>query len=207
MKKKLFLLTGGSGFIGRNINGGIRFGGDIRDYGELLRIADCLDGIVHLAAVSDKRMFDEDPRRGVSVNLYGLCNILEIALRFNLWVIFVSTFQVTERHLYGLSKLMGEELCRLYQKQGVRIRIIRLPIVFGKGSKPGKAVTNIIESLKKGKEPKIETDKKFYFAYVKDIAKMLEKEAKDMRKNLGQKLTLTEYKNGIQRYIKELSDD
>lgn len=200
---KNILVTGGYGFIGSALHGGLRYPGDVCNAGELFSACRNVEGIVHLAAVSDKRRFEDDPYRGVQVNLIGLCNVLEAALRYDLWVLFISTYQNTERHLYGLSKLMGEEICVAYQKLGVRIRILRLPIVYGPGSRPDKVVTKIMNELRAGKEPKITTDEKFYFAYVKDVAKIIEGKI-PVSKDIGRQHTLPELKETIKKCLVEL---
>jgi nucleoside-diphosphate-sugar epimerase len=198
------LITGANGFIGRHLIGGKKFSGDICDIRSLtLETQDC-EGIVHLAAVSDKRLFDANPYDGIYSNLLGLCNVLDCAKAQGLWVIFASTFQVRERHLYGMSKLMGEELCRTYAQKGVRVRIVRFPVVYGPGGRSEKLVTKMIEKMKNGIEPKIETNDPFYFSYVDDFANAIENEVAIVKEDVyGVKHTIRDLRDGIMECLKK----
>jgi nucleoside-diphosphate-sugar epimerase len=154
-------------------------------------------GVVHLAARSNRRSCEEDPAECIRINLLSLCYVLEAALRCKAWVIFASTFQVLDEHIYGMSKLIGEELCRLYQAKGLRVKILRFPIVYGPGDRPYKVVTKIISEVESGKLPKIETDKKFHFLYVDDVADLIEAEVDVMNCASGKKYSLRELVVGI----------
>ena len=186
------LITGKHGFIGRAIQGGKAFEGDITDYWCVMDQAENVKGIVHLAAKSNRKVCEDDPHRCIESNLLGLCNVLNVALVKGIWVLFVSTFQIKEKNIYGLTKLVGEELCRVYQKKGVKVSILRLPVVYGPGDRNWKVVTKLITELKLGIEPTIETDEKFYFIYVDDAAKMVENEVEILNGNLGINYTLRE---------------
>ena len=170
------LITGKRGFIGRWVAGGRPFLGCIQNIADLMRETADITGIVHLAAKSNNKVCEANPKRSIETNLVGLCNVLETALHKDIWVLFISTYQVKEKNLYGISKLMGEELCKVYKDLGVRVNILRLPIVYGPKDKPSKVVTKIINEIKEGKEPVINTDDSLYFAYVEDVAHMIESE-------------------------------
>ena len=197
---KKVLITGQTGFIGSRLKGK-RFTGRTTNYSQLWKESEGVEGIVHLAAKSNKRICDADPKACVESNLLGLCNVLEVAFKKNLWVIFTSTFRIREQSLYGLTKLVGEELCRLYQQKGVRVKILRLPVVYGPGDKLDKAVTKFINLIKAGCEPNIDTNDKFYFSYVNDIAKLIENEVAVFQGRLGKKYSLTELSNGIKECL------
>jgi nucleoside-diphosphate-sugar epimerase len=200
--KDNILVTGKHGFIGRAIKNGKPFEGGVLDYVALWKQTIDIEGIVHLAAKSNKRICEDEPRQCVNVNLMGLCNILDIALSRKIWVLFISTFQVKEKNLYGLSKLVGEELCRLYQKKGLKIKIIRLPIVYGPGDRTDKVVTKMINELKLGKKTKIETKDKFCFTYIKDVAKIIESEVSVLQNGFGEKYSLYQLRDGIKECLK-----
>jgi len=195
--KDNILITGKSGFIGSKIKGGKAYAGRVEDYAHVLQQANDCVGIVHLAAKSNDRLCKEDPQGCITTNLIGTCNVLKVALDKGIWVLFISSFQFKDKSLYGMSKLVGEELCRTYQEKGVNVRIIRLPIVYGPEDKPDKIVTKLINELKAGYKPKIDTDKKFHFAYVTDVAKVIEYEVDLLTEEFGKRHTLYELVDGI----------
>ena len=174
--KNDILITGANGFIGSRIKGGRKYYGDILSIGDMLNATKGMKGIIHLAARSNKRKCDNDPSACIASNVVGLLNILNVATVKGMWVLFVSTHQVTENHLYGLSKLMGEELCRLFNARGLRVYILRLPIVYGKGESEDKVVSRTIAKMKRGIVPKAESNGMFHFFYVDDVINMIEKE-------------------------------
>ena len=196
------LITGPKGFIGQRLKGR-PFTGRIENYKSLFNQSKSVRGIVHLAAVSYGRACSAEPKKCIQSNLIGLCNVLETALKKKIWVLFISTYAVKEPHLYGLTKLCGEELCRLYQTKGVKVRILRLPIVYGPNDRPDKVVTKIINQLKQGLEPQIKTDEKIHFAYVDDVAKLIENEVAVISGGRGKKYSLHDLVNGIKKCLKE----
>lgn len=201
--KDNILVTGSSGFIGSMITGGKAYKGKIEDYYSLFIEADGVHGIVHLAAKSNNRLCEKEPEKGISSNLIGLCNVLEVALKKDIWVLFISSYQVRDKTFYGLSKLMGEEICRIYHQKGVKVKITRLPIVYGPGDKPDKIVNRLITELKSGSEPIIGTNRKFSFAYVDDIARAIENEVEVLEGGYGKKYSLVELVDGIKKCLKE----
>ena len=201
--KRNILITGKKGFIGRQIIGGKEFKGRLENYKSLLNQTKDIIGIVHLAAVSNNRLCQMNPKKCINSNLISLCNILEVALKRNIWVLFISSFQIKEMTLYGLSKLFGEELCRIYQQKGLKVRIIRLPIIYGPDDRQDKIVTKIIRELQFGINPKITTNKKFHFIYVNDAAKTIENEVSIIEGKLGKKYSLHQLKDGIKECLRE----
>ena len=197
------LVTGANGFIGSHLAIGKPFMGRVENLEQIEAQIKGMKGIVHLAAKSDWRAVEGEPLQALLANLVGLVNVLDCALMNNVWVLFISTFQVRDRTVYGLSKLMGEELCRLYQKMGLHIKILRLPVVYGPGSRDAKIVARFIKELQSGENPKIKTDDKFYFAYVDDVAKMIENEVELMNFRPGKKIKLTTLAKGIKKCLSE----
>lgn len=193
------LITGANGFIGKHLKGK-HFQGDVSSYEELWEQSKGCSGIIHLAAESNKRECEAEPLRCIETNLVGAYNVLEVALNQNLWVLFISTFQVTEVNLYGISKLFGEELCRLYRAKGVNLKILRLPIVYGPNDRDYKVVTKIIKQVKNGIEPLVE-DRSFNFMYVDDVARRIENEGIVLDGGWGEKHSLTDLVAGIKECV------
>jgi nucleoside-diphosphate-sugar epimerase len=200
---KNILVTGKRGFIGKQLIIGKAFRGRLGNYKTLLQQTKDSEGIIHLASSSNKRKCEFNPKKCIDSNLLGLCNVLEVALKRNLWVLFISTFQIKEQNLYSLTKLVGEELCRIYQKKGLKVKILRLPIIYGPEDKLDKIVTKFINEIKNGIEPKINNSKKFYFVYVNDIARVIENEVSILKGNFGTKCSLLELKEGIKECLNE----
>jgi nucleoside-diphosphate-sugar epimerase len=204
MLDKDILITGKAGFIGSRIKGGTAFEGTILDKLALLIQANRKHGIVHLAAISGRKACEDNIEGCIQCNLIGLINVLDIALLKDIWVIFASTYQVRDRHIYGLTKLLGEEICLTYQKKGLRIKILRFPIVYGPKDKPWKIVTKFISEIEQGKSPQITTEDKFYFLFVDDVAKIIEQEADILECKPKQKYSLHELEAGIKKCLKEV---
>jgi nucleoside-diphosphate-sugar epimerase len=196
------LITGYKGFIGRGLKGK-PFIGRVENYKELVNATEDVIGIVHLASKVNKRVCADNPKACIETNLLGLCNVLDVALSKNLWVIFISTYQIREQHLYGLTKLLGEELCRLYAKKGLKIKIVRLPIVYGPNDIPTKVVTKFINELKNNVVPKIDNNEKLYFAYVDNVIQIINNEMNILKHNIGVPYTLIELVDGIRKVLHE----
>ena len=94
-----FLITGGEGFIGRNLARALRKRGDkvftldisgnpdfrisITDKRMINQIGGEFDGIFHLASVTSPTEFERDAYTGVDVNINGTLNVLEYAKQTN----------------------------------------------------------------------------------------------------------------------------
>ena len=124
---------------------------DVRDFSALQSKVMGIDGIVHLAAVSRVKLAHENPLECIKTNIGGIINVLESARALtsknkHLWVIFGSSREVygepvnlpvietTNRNainVYGVSKLSGEELCKVYaENYGLKTRVLRFSNVY-----------------------------------------------------------------------------
>jgi len=198
----MILITGKHGFIGKRLSMGKKFTGRLENYQAVMKATYKMEGIIHLAAVSNKRLCEANPEKCIHSNLLGVYNVLEVALQRKIWVLFISSFAVREKSFYGLTKLMGEELCRVYQRKGLKVKVLRLPIVYGPGDKSDKVVTKIINELKQGIEPTINTSDDFYFAYVDDVARVIENEVEVLKGGIGTQCNLHTLTEGIKECLK-----
>jgi len=118
---KYYLITGGEGFIGRNlkdflirnniivktidINGNPDYLISVTDYDSLMEIKEDFDGIFHLAATTSPPQFDEDPLSGFNVNANGTLNVLEFAKQKNIPRVVLASSSAT----YGNSTSVSVE--------------------------------------------------------------------------------------------------
>ena len=119
--------------------------GDVRDFKLLLELGHRVDAVVHLAAYKIPRY--GNALETLDVNVKGIENVLKISQRVKCRVIFASTSDVygknpslpysessdfymgspqIQRWSYAISKILGEHLCFIYNKEhDVRMTILR----------------------------------------------------------------------------------
>ena len=116
--KKIFLITGGAGFIGRNIanflskknykviiydnefrgslkllhNKKIKFiRGDIRDKKKLNKSLKSVNAVIHLAYINGTKYFYEIPEKILDVGVKGLANIFDGCLKYNIKELYLAS--------------------------------------------------------------------------------------------------------------------
>ena len=118
---KRFLITGGEGFIGRNLRSLLEgmghevktldIAGDpdysisVADTHRIMNIDNGFDGVFHLAAVTSPPQFEDDPLYGFQVNAVGTLNVMEMAKRKNIGRVVLASSSAT----YGDSKSVSTE--------------------------------------------------------------------------------------------------
>lgn len=137
---------------------------DILDFQRLKEKIKGVDGVVHLAAVTRPQNAFEAPKDCVKINIGGTANVLEAARQNKKenspWVIFISSRDVfgepkslplTEdapknpQNLYGLTKAVGEELCRIFSESyGLKTRVLRFTSVYGGADGSDRVVAKFI---------------------------------------------------------------
>lgn len=152
-----------------------------------------VEGIVHLAAIVNVAEVHVNPRLALKVNVIGTQNMLELARLLDVErFVFASSAAVygepqylpvdeshplTPTNLYGLSKLMGEQLVMRYgDDYGIKPIILRYFNVYGPRMRPGQysgVIYRFIKSLVNRNKPVIYGDGKQTrdFVYVYDVAK------------------------------------
>ena len=139
---------------------------DIRDISTLQSKMSGVGGIVHLAAVSRVKTAHDNPLECINTNIGGLANVLESARlaksnQNNPWVIFSSSREVygdpailpvdessirKAINIYGVSKLLGEDLCRIFSESyELKVRVLRLSNIYtGKNDRLGRVIPKFI---------------------------------------------------------------
>jgi D-erythronate 2-dehydrogenase len=140
--------------------------GDINDKPLLQELIQDVDIIWHLAAVVSSAA-EEDFELGMSINLYGLINLLEILrlntaskpVKFiyasgcavfggNLPDVVTDTTAVTPSSSYGMQKAVGELLVCDYSRKGyIDGRVLRLPTIVVRPGKPNRAASTFFSSI------------------------------------------------------------
>ena len=116
-----YLITGGEGFIGRNIkqylqknncnvltldtDGEPDYMISVTDFPSLMDMDEEFDGIFHLAATTSPPQFEDDPIGGFNVNANGTLNILEFAKRKKIRRVVLASSSAT----YGNSESISSE--------------------------------------------------------------------------------------------------
>jgi len=192
------LVTGGSGFLGwplcrklqesgsEVLSVNRRSGTDVTNWQDLSSVERC-DVVYHLAGVAGVDVALEHPRETYNANILGTLNILEYC---RIWkvkrLVFASSYvygppmylPVDEKHPinavnpYAKSKVMGEELCRQYQKDyGVAIVILRIFNPYGPKQRGNFLISTIVSQMQHTgrvvlRDPAPRRD----FVFVEDVA-------------------------------------
>lgn len=166
------------------------YGDDIRTMEDLEKIPDHIDGIFHLAAVARIQPSIDDPLPTFDVNVDGTLNVLQFAKARKAKLVFASSSSVygngrspnkeTARtdclNPYALSKLMGEQLLKLWSDlYGLKTTSCRFFNVYGDRMPDGGAYATCMgiffRQKKEGKPLTItgDGDQRRDFTHVDDI--------------------------------------
>ena len=174
MKKKI-LITGTSGFIGSHLikklpnhisaleNGGKNI--DLRFRNEVLKLSK-VNTVIHLAGkIPSEKNFSQNIF--FEHNVLGTLNVLEYCVEKKIKkLIYVSSYvygdsknnpinekEIIQPHnVYTKSKVLAEELCKIYGKKfGINIIILRPFNIFGNSLKNNFLISNILKSIKNNK--------------------------------------------------------
>ena len=147
------------------------------------------DAVLHFAGVPSPDSARGDPARAVRENAGTTLNLLEACLRTGAGLVYPSTIRAATGpppDAYAVSKLLGEEACRLHE---ARATTVRLTSVFGPGQVAWEGATGAIAAFAARAlagapivipgDPERERD----FVYVDDLVPAVEAIVRDGRWN------------------------
>jgi nucleoside-diphosphate-sugar epimerase len=198
MSKKKILITGATGFVGKELSlhlqatGRETFGlslsggDDIRNPLCLHRYHDKqIETVFHLAAKTFVPESWETPDEFYRTNTLGTLNLLEFCRKADARLIYVSAYvygppqylPIDENHPiqpnnpYAYSKWCGEQLCRFYSEYyGVRTSILRPSNLYGPGQADRFILSKVISQLKTSGRISVEdSTPKRDFLHVRDF--------------------------------------
>ncbi len=166
---------------------------DIRDLSKLMKLPKA-DAVIHLAAVASVVESINNPLYVNDVNVNGTLNILEFCkikkIRKLVFTSSAAIFGEYERKIsentvaipttiYGASKLVGEQYCRIYSKlYGIKIVVFRPFNIYGSGQNLAYAgvISKFLERIRMGENPIIFGDgnQTRDFIHVKDLIRFFE---------------------------------
>lgn len=167
--------------------------GDILDARTLKEVLSGVDVVIHAAAYTSVEESIRKPVLYFKNNVNGTANVAHICLKKGVkLLIYISsaaiygnpiTLPISESHQtcpispYGLTKLVGEQIIKLYGNQGLKYIILRLFNVYGPGQNNVYAgvIERFIRRLKEGKPPIIYGDGRQTrdFIHVYDVAEAI----------------------------------
>ena len=191
-------ITGSEGFVGSETKKLLKeeghevfgfdlmLGGDIRDYKQFDEWIGRVnpDRILHLAAIARFSDADADPKLAVETNVIGTANVVAVAKKYHIPLVYSSTgsvyMPITDytgtiketwvakgNSVYGCTKYQGE----LYVKEHNPHIILRYAHLYGKEKRMHGLIGGFVDRIKRGLAPTLYGGKQSNdFTYIKDIA-------------------------------------
>lgn len=192
------LVTGGSGFVGSEtikllekeghlvFNYDLMRGYDIRDKEQLDRgiASTTITKILHLAAIARFSDADKDPNLAFETNVLGTKNVVDVAMKYHIPVVYSSTgsvympitdftgkikedWPVKGNSVYGCSKFAGETYVRKHTPH----IILRYAHLYGALKVKHGLIGGYLSRIERGMAPILYSGKQSNdFTYVKDVA-------------------------------------
>ncbi len=150
------------------------------------------DVVFNLAAMVSRVTCESSPELTISTNVSGLNNVIQLCKYFNSKLISFSTSEVygniggvlredrelKPNNIYGLSKMLGEELVKYEVKNGLKAIIVRPFMFYDEDETLGahrSAMIRFAESLIKKQKITVHKDSGRSWLHIRDGVKILEK--------------------------------
>jgi len=144
--------------------------GDIRDNSCLERAMECIDAVIHTAAMKHVDVCQHDPYEAVKTNVIGLQNVVDTALNAGVErVVFTSSDKaVNPANAMGTTKLLGEQLISSRRIGSDRSELRLASVRFGNVINSSQSVIPIFADQIRSGGPVTLTDKRmtrFFLTY------------------------------------------
>lgn len=165
---------------------------DINSSGELYNLKFYPDVVFNLAAMVSRITCEESPGLTIQTNLVGAYNVIQYCKYISTKLISFSTSEVygniggvlsedrkcEPNNIYGLSKLLGEELVRYEVTNGLKAVIVRPFMIYDEDETHGEhrsAMIRFAEMLSKKEKIIVHSDSQRSWLHINDAVKILEK--------------------------------
>jgi len=164
---------------------------DILDYDSLSEKVKDVDIVIHLAAINKTNESIVENRKMLDTNAMGTFNVMNLAKERNAEVVIYASsaavygmqekfpikedFNLNPSSLYGLSKLIGEQICKLIFTKSNKIFILRFGNVYGPRQGLGFVIPDMFSRALKGDFEVKYSDSTRDFIYVDDATDAIQK--------------------------------
>lgn len=160
-----------------------------KNYFDSIPNPESIDVLYHLAAKSFVPESWANPPAFIQANVLGTANVLDFCKKYEIRLVYISSYAygipqylpIDEKHPlsavnpYGLSKLMGEELCEFYGKNyNLKYTIVRPFNIYGTDGNPALIIPEIISQIQKGESIKVrDLAPKRDYVFIDDVVSFL----------------------------------
>ncbi len=141
--------------------------GDLCDLDAVERAITGADVVVHFGGIGDVDVATEHPELAAEANVVGSMNVAVASQRTGARVVYASTWEVygpphfdpvdeqhpcDPGHVYGATKLAGEQMLRAIQQSGdLPLAILRLGTAYGPGMRPNAVFSRFSDTARDGR--------------------------------------------------------
>lgn len=154
------------------------------------------DVVIHLAALTGLKKCHENPELAFKINVYGTYNVIHSCLASKSKLIFISSREVygetnkeesdendplIPKNIYGLTKMLGENMISYEAKHGLDFTTLRLTNVYGPEGDQYGAQVIINDAIKHKKIKILGGGQRLNYVYVDDVVDFMNSVLDDNR--------------------------